>query len=57
MKSVVDPRPDLRAFIALNFYLMARHADNGSVFAEIGDDKGLDYCARKAVAYAREVQR
>jgi hypothetical protein len=42
-----------RDFIAENFGLACIHAQQAITFADIGDDVGLEYAARRHAAYAR----
>jgi hypothetical protein len=42
-----------RQFVSENFSLACIHAEQAVTFAEIGDDIGLEYAARRAAAYVK----
>jgi hypothetical protein len=43
----------VRQFVAENFGLACIHAKQAVTFADIGDDIGLEYAARRAAAYVK----
>jgi hypothetical protein len=45
-----DPEP-FREFVAENFGLAIIHLQQAIIYAEVGDDAGLEYAARRATAY------
>ena len=51
----IGSRAELRAFAAEAFGMAQVQAQLGLTYAEIGDDAGLHYAARKLAAYTRAV--
>jgi hypothetical protein len=52
---IADPRPGIRDFVANHLEFVLRYGDAARLFAEMGDDAGLEYSVRKLVEYTKVV--
>ena len=50
---VFDGRPELRSIIAENLGLAAIQISLVQTYADLGDDRGLEYALRRFAAYAK----